>query len=66
VYTPGPLLASAPSVGGGDGNFQSLPSVRSLFRHHFPIRDFIILIGLPRVANDDFFVFALIGYAGLN
>jgi hypothetical protein len=61
-----PCLHPPPSVGGGDGNFQSLPSFRSLFRHHFPVRDFIILIGLPRVANDDFFAFALIGCAGLN
>jgi hypothetical protein len=36
------LACACPSVGGGDGNFQSLPSIRSLFCHHFPARDFII------------------------
>jgi hypothetical protein len=61
-----PCLHLPPSVGGGDGNIQSLPSVRSLFHHHFPARDFIILIGLSRVADDDFSAFALISCAGPN
>jgi hypothetical protein len=36
------------------------------FPPHFPAKDFIILIGLPCVADDDFFAFALIGCAGSN
>jgi hypothetical protein len=58
--------ACPPSVGGGDGNFQSLPSIRSLFHHHFPTRDFIILIGLSHIVDDYFLAFALIGHAGPN
>jgi hypothetical protein len=54
------------STGGGDGNFQSLSSIRSLFRHHFPARDFIVFIGLSRIADDYFLAFALIGHAGPN
>jgi hypothetical protein len=59
-------LRLSPGVGGGDGNFQSLPSIRSLFRHHFPARDFIILTGLSRIADDYFLAFALIGHAEPN
>jgi hypothetical protein len=66
VHTPGPLLARVPIVGGGDGNFQSLPSIRSLFRHHFPAGDFIIFNDFSCVADDDLFAFALIGCAGPN
>jgi hypothetical protein len=40
--------------------------IRSLLGHYFPARNFIIYIGLPCVADDDFFAFALIGCAGLN
>jgi hypothetical protein len=66
VHAPGSLLAPAPNVGGDDGNFQSLSSIRILFRHHFPARDFIIFIGLLRIADDYFLAFALIGHAGPN
>jgi hypothetical protein len=61
-----PCSRLSPSVEGGDGNFQSLPSIRSLFRHHFLTRDFIILIGLSRIAHDYLLAFALISHAGPN
>jgi hypothetical protein len=61
-----PAYACPPSVGGGDGNFQSVPSIRSLFHHHFPARIFIIFIGLSCVADDDLLAFALILHAGPN
>jgi hypothetical protein len=40
--------------------------MRSLLFHHFPARDFVVSIDLPCVADDDFFVFALIGCDGPN
>jgi hypothetical protein len=63
---PGYLPAPAPSVGGSDGNLQSLPSIGSPLCHHFPARVFIIFNGLSRVADDYLLAFALIGRARPN
>jgi hypothetical protein len=60
----GYLPTPAPSIEGSDGNLQSLPSIGSSFRHHFPTRDFSIFIGLSCSADDDLLAFALIGHAG--
>jgi hypothetical protein len=54
------------SAGGCDGHLKGLPSIRSLLGHHFPVRNSIIFISLPRVADDDLFAFLLIGRAGSN
>jgi hypothetical protein len=61
-----PCLRLPSNAGGCDGHFQCLLSIRSLLGHHFPARDFVVSIGLLCVADDDFFVFALISCAGPN
>jgi hypothetical protein len=64
--TPSYLPTPTPGVGGTDGNLQSLTSIRSLFRHHFPTIVLSIFIGLSCIADDDLLAFALIGRAGTN
>jgi hypothetical protein len=54
-------LRLPPSAGGRDGHLKSLPSIGILLGHHFPARNFVIVIGLSCVADDYLFVFALIG-----
>jgi hypothetical protein len=49
------------SVRGHDGDLQCLPSIWGPFRNHFPVGNFGIFIGIPRVADDGLLVFALIG-----
>jgi hypothetical protein len=57
---------ACPQRGGHDGNFQSLSSIGSPLRHHFPAKVFIIFIGFSCIADDDLLGFALIGHAWLN
>jgi hypothetical protein len=64
--TPGYLPAPAPNVGGSDGNIKSLPSMRSLFSHHFPTWVFSIFIGLSYITDDDLLALSLVGYARPN
>jgi hypothetical protein len=52
AWAPAPWSALAPSAGGHDGHFKSLPSIGSLLGHHFPARNFMIAIGLSCVADD--------------
>ena len=61
-----PCLCLPPSARGCDGHLQGLPSIRSIFCHYFPASNFIIFIGLPCVADDDFFAFSRIGCARSN
>jgi hypothetical protein len=53
-------LRLPPSARGRDGHLKSLPSIGSLLGHHFPVRNFMIPIGLSCVVDDYLFVFALI------
>jgi hypothetical protein len=61
-----PCLRLPSNAGICDGHLQCLLSIRSLLGHHFPARNFVVSIGLSCVADDDFFVFALIGCVGPN
>jgi hypothetical protein len=49
-------LRLPPSAGGRDGHLKSLPSIGSLLGHHFPVRNFMIPIGLSCVADDCLFL----------
>jgi hypothetical protein len=49
------------NIGVWDGDLQYLPSNRGILCNHFPARNFGDFIGLSWVADDDLFVFALIG-----
>jgi hypothetical protein len=53
-----------PSAGGCDGHLQGLPSIRSLFHYYFSAKNFISFIGLPYVADDDFFALSLSAVLG--
>jgi hypothetical protein len=50
-----------PRAGGRDGHLKSFPSIRSLLCHHFPAKNFTILIGLYCIADDYLLAFAFIG-----
>jgi hypothetical protein len=56
----------APSVGSHDGDLHGLPSIKSLFYHHFPAINLSVSIGLSCIADDDLLALTHIGCARPN